>query len=313
MLQATESLIPIILLVGLGTLLFKVGFITSESRAGMDKFTYWVALPSLFIHQLSDTDFQGLETGGLLMVLAIAIVATALLATAVGFLLRLDADRIGVFVQVGFRGNMAFVGLPLIIFALQGNSDSERLVASALIALAAMVPLNNLLAVMALVMARHGLSWAVLGKLIKKVLFNPLIISAVLGSLLGWFNLALPVVIDRPFELLGQTALALALVSLGGALIELEMRGRVGLATTAGTFKVVAVPLVTYGIALLWGLPAEQTFIVMIFAACPAATASYILTTQIGGDDALAAASIVVSTFLSFAALAVVLVFVPAV
>jgi malate permease and related proteins len=311
-LQATESLIPIILLVGLGTLLFKVGFITSEVRGGMDKFTYWIALPSLFIHQLSATDFRGLETGGLLMVLTLSIVATALLATAVAFVLRLDTDQVGVFVQVGFRGNMAFVGLPLIIFSLNGTGDSERLVASALIALAAMVPLNNLLAVMALVMARHGMSWSVFGTLIKKVAFNPLIISAVLGGLLGWFNLALPVVIDRPFELLGQTALALALVSLGGALIELEMRGRLGLATAAGGFKVAAVPLVTYGLALLWGLPADQTFIVMVFAACPAATASYILTTQVGGDDALAAASIVVSTFMSFAALAVVLVFVPA-
>lgn len=308
MLQATESLLPIILLVGLGTLLFKAEFITPEIRQGMDKFTYWIALPSLFIHQLAATDFHGLETGGLLLVLGIATVATAVVAALVALVWGLDSDQNGVFVQVGFRGNMAFVGLPLIIFALGNGVGSDELVASALIALAAMVPLNNLIAVMALVMAQHGLSWSVVGRLSKKVLLNPLIVSAVLGSLLGWFELRLPVMIDRPFELLGQTALALALVSLGGGLIELEMRGRIGLATAAGAFKVTVVPLITYGLAVWWGLPAEQIFIVMVFAACPAATASYILTTQLGGDDALAAATIVISTFLSLPALAVVLI-----
>ena len=132
-----------------------------------------------------------------------------------------------------------------------------------------------------------------------------MIISAVLGSLLGWFDLALPVVIDRPFELLGQTALALGLVSL------VHGRGEDDQLTPVLNDDLFAVCTRRCdGIASfrVGGLPAEQTFIVMIFAACPAATASYILTTQIGGDDALAAASIVVSTFLSFVALAVVLV-----
>ena len=308
MLQATESLLPIILLVGLGALLFKVEFITPEIRQGMDKFTYWIALPSLFIHQLAATDFQGLETGGLLLVLAVATVASALVATVIPLVMGLDSHQNGVFVQVGFRGNMAFVGLPLIIFAVGNGVGSDELVAAALIALAAMVPLNNLISVMALVMARHGISWSVLGRLTRQVLLNPLILSAVLGSLLGWFELRLPVMIDRPFELLGQTALALALVSLGGALLELEMRGRIGLATAAAGFKVTALPLITFGFALWWGLPAEQVFVVMVFATCPSATASYILTTQIGGDDALAAATIVISTFLSLPALAAVLI-----
>jgi predicted permease len=115
------------------------------------------------------------------------------------------------------------------------------------------------------------------------------------------------VVVDRPFELLGQTALALALVTLGGALIDLEIRGRLGLAFAASAFKVTVAPLITLSLALWWDLPTDHIFVVMIFAACPAATASYILTTQIGGDEAFAAAGIVVSTGLSLISLAMVL------
>ena len=47
----------------------------------------------------------------------------------------------------------------------------------------------------------------------------------------------------------------------------------------------------------------------MVFAACPTAVASYVLTTQLKGDAGLAAATIVLSTLLSLASLAAVLAF----
>ncbi len=307
MFQALESLIPILLLIGLGATLFKGGFVTSEIRSGLDKFIYWVALPSLFIHKLSATDFRALEAGNLVLVLIIVAVAASLLAALFGAVMRLSKDQFGVFIQIGFRGNMAFVGLPLIIFAMEAGGMPPDLVASALIALAALAPLNNLISVLALVMAQQGLSWGVLGRLTRKVISDPLIISALIGSLLGWYGVTLPVVIDRPFEMLGQTAITLALISLGGALIELEIKGRLGLSITASVFKVGIMPLLAYGLTVAWNLPPDQTFIAMVFAACPAATVSYILTTQLGGDDALAAAGIIISTLCSFVSLAVVL------
>lgn len=307
MFQATESLIPIILLVALGAGLYKAGFMDAALRRGLDRFTYWVALPSLFIHSLSNTDFGALQAGDMVLVLAISVIVASLLAAALAFLMGLSRDAFGVFVQLGFRGNMAFVGLPLIIFAVDQPGTSGALVASALIALAALVPLNNLIAVLALYLAQHSLSWRLLRQLSVKVITNPLIASALIGGVLGWMGWRLPVVIDRPFELLGQTAIALALVSLGGALIELGIKGRIGLSVVVSGFKVAVVPLIAFGLAYAWRLPPEQTFVVMVFSACPAATASYILTTQLGGDDSLAAAGIIVSTLLSLISLAVVL------
>ena len=301
-----SSLVPIILLVILGAVLFKWAFVTPQIRGGIDKFTYWVALPSLFVHDLADTDFAALETAGLLLVLVVATVAAAVVAALVALISGLSRQRFGVFVQIGFRGNTAFVGLPLIVFAAGGTDDG--LVTLALVALAALVPLNNLIAVAALVMAQQKLTLRTLARVFGKIFTNPLIISAVIGAAIGLLGWNIPAMIDRPLELLGQTALALALVALGGALIELNVTERVGLSIGAALFKVVAVPLITWGFALLFALPADQAFVVMVFAACPSATASYILTTQLGGDDAFAAAGIVISTVLSLPALAVVLV-----
>ncbi len=309
MIQAATSLIPIILLVILGAALFQGGFMDSALRRGLDRFTYWVALPSLFIYDLSGTDFGELQAQNLLATLFILIVGSAIVAALVAALFRMKDEHSGVFVQLGFRGNLAFVGLPLIIFASEGVAGGDLLVASALVALAVLVPVNNFIAVLALIVARHKIDRRVWGRFFIKLATNPLILSALIGILIGAMGWTLPTVVGRPFELLGQTAIALALVSLGGALVELEMKGRFALATATGAFKVIFVPLMAYGLALLWGLPPMKTFILMVFAACPSSTASYVLTTQLGGDDAFAAAGILASTILSLLPLALVLIF----
>ncbi|MFU8803661.1 MAG: AEC family transporter [Bradymonadaceae bacterium] len=307
MFLAIESLIPIVLLVALGAALLKWGFITPEVRGGMDRFTYWIALPSLFVQQLAGTDFQELAAGGLILVLALGALAAAVVAAVVAFLLGLSRDRLGVFVQAGFRGNLAFVGLPLIIFALGGAGVEAGLVAASLVALAVLVPISNIMSVFTLLAPGQGISFRLMPRLGLQLAKNPLIISALLGGFLGWMAWRLPVIIDRPLELLGQTALALALVSLGGALIELDVRGHIKLAIGAGLLKIAAMPAITYGLCLALSLPDDQILVAMIFAACPTATASFIMTTQLGGDKGLAATCVVVSTVMSLGSLVVVL------
>lgn len=306
--QAVESLVPIILLVCLGSALFMNDRILSrEVRRGFDRFTYWIALPSLFIHNLSGTDFSGLETGNLVLVLMLASVIISLLAMAGARLMKLPKEYSGVFIQATFRGNLAFVGLPLVIFALNDKSMSTQLVTEALIALAALIPLYNIISIYSLISAKSKINSTIIIKILFQMIKNPLIISTVVGVFLGWMNWDLPMIVDRPFELLGQTALALALVSLGGALVQLEIRGNIRLSFIASLLKVAAVPIVTFGLCKMINLPAEQTYIAMIFAACPTAAASYILTTQLGGDEGLAASSVIVSTILSLAALTIIL------
>ncbi|MBA2665203.1 MAG: AEC family transporter [Bradymonadaceae bacterium] len=303
MFQAAESLVPIVFLVLLGAALLKTRFISEDVRSGLDRFTYWIALPSLFVHELSSTDFGAMAAGQLVLVLALTVIAGCFLAACVAAILGLSRENFGVFVQAGFRGNLAFVGLPLIIFSLSGAQAADGLVAAALVALAALVPLANTLSVIVLVVSRHCLSFRMVPQLAMRLVKNPLIISAALGGLLGLLGWRLPVFIDRPLQLLGQTALALALISLGGVLVQLELRGRLGLAFAASLLKVVAIPAISYGLCLAFALPADQTFVAMVFAACPTASASFILASQLGGDQALAATCVFMSTILSLGAL----------
>lgn len=308
MLQAAESLVPIILLTGLGAFLSFSGFLNAEIRSGMDRFTYWIALPSLFLHSLSGTDFRQLDAGGLVLVLVLSTLIIIAAAAIIARFNRMQREFSGVFIQASFRGNLAFVGLPLIIFSLNDEAMSSEPVSEALLAIAALMPVYNVFSIFVLLPRTEKSKRAMLQQLLGQLLRNPLILSAVAGGFLGWMGWSLPVIVDRPLQLLGQTALALALVSLGGALFMLEMRGNLRLALFSSLLKVVAVPAVTWVLAVLLNLTTEQTFIAMVFSACPAASASYIMATQLKGDPGLAAAAVLISTILSMAALTIILI-----
>src|SRR5690606_10074952 len=109
--------------------------------------------------------------------------------------------------------------------------------------------------------------------------------------------------IARSLDALSRLALPLALLSIGGSLVVVPVKGRLGPALASSLLKVAAAPLAGIAAARLLGAVPEVTIVAVIFLACPTAAASYVLARQLNGDEALAAASVVVSTILSLVSL----------
>ncbi len=65
--------------------------------------------------------------------------------------------------------------------------------------------------------------------------------------------------------------------------------------------------MIVYGLGLAAGLGSAELRIALVLASCPTAAASFVMARQMGGDEALASGSIVLSTVLSAASLAIVL------
>jgi hypothetical protein len=74
----------------------------------------------------------------------------------------------------------------------------------------------------------------------------------------------------------------------------------------AAVIKLSVGPVVGYFAAGWLGVGRVETAVALIMLACPTAVASYVLTEQLGGDSALSAGAVVVSTILSIASLAAV-------
>jgi predicted permease len=67
----------------------------------------------------------------------------------------------------------------------------------------------------------------------------------------------------------------------------------------ATVIKLVLMPALVLGLALLLGLPPISRDVALLFAALPTATSAYILARQLGGDAELMAALITAQTLLA--------------
>ncbi len=301
-----NTLAPVFLIIALGAVLGWRGFISDSLRAGLTRMCYWVGLPCLLfvkISQAKSIDAAAWEIAIIILIGTAVMIAVSLLAAR---LMHCHAARVGTFVQAGFRGNLAYVGLAIIVLLFP-----PEFVASTALAMAPVVVVYNVAAVVALLVSEHRLSAAAIKKIALSVITNPLLISCTAGIVWMFarmhFGLKMPVFIGRTLTNIGQFALPLALMCVGGSLASTSLKGHFSLAIVASVIKVALGPLLGYAAARLLGIGQTETAIAMIMLACPTAVASYILTEQLNGDTSLAAGSIVISTILSAVALSVVI------
>lgn len=301
-----STLLPLFLVIALGAALARGGFFQAGVTAGLNRLIFWVGLPALIFGSLSTAERSDSRPGLLLVAMLVATLLTALAAWGLAALIRLPRLSHGTFVQAVFRGNLAFVGLPVIL-SLPGLPLTP-----ALLVIAPMMIVYNLLAVVALVASRRGLRLSALGSVFGEVAKNPLILSSLAGGLAYLFGWRLWPPLETAVIQVGRMAVPLALLVIGSALVTLPLRGNIRLAAFAAAGKTVLSPLLGLGVGLALGLPQDALFTLVILMACPTAAISYSMTCQLGGDEALAAGGIVASTIASALALGTILLLLPA-
>jgi predicted permease len=101
--------------------------------------------------------------------------------------------------------------------------------------------------------------------------------------------------------------LPLALIAIGGSLAGIQLKGQITHAFAATFLKLIIAPAIGFLVAQAIGLSTEQTKVALIYLACPSAAMSYVLANQIGGNDSLAASTVVISSALAVLSLGAVL------
>lgn len=303
-----NSLGPVFLVIALGWALRRAEFLSINALQDINRLIYWVGLPSLLFYKIAGASLAFKEAGDLFLVTMGATGSVIILSYLVAKQLGVPRGSEGTFVQASFRGNLAFVGLPVVVYAFSSPRQSAAAEASALLAFGPLVVVYNVASVLALLASRSAPNARALNAMGRGLITNPLLISCGAGVLYSFMGWPLPVMAERSFAAIGQMALPLALICLGGALATTRLRGRLSWSLSAAVVKVMVMPLVGFGLAWLLGMSSESTRIVLILLACPTAAASYVLVRQLGGDEALASGAILISTLLAAVSLAVILV-----
>ena len=294
---ALNAVAPIVLMVAIGYLLKKFGFMNAEFSRAANKLVFRLFLPAMLflnvykIEDLGNMDFGFMlyGAGGLVVVFLLAIPAV-LLATK-------KPERRGVLVQAAFRSNYALIGLPLAesLFGKEG-------IAVATLLSAAVIPMLNILAVISLSIFKEGADKPSVKKILLGIVKNPLIGSIVLGvvavgirAVVVRYGIAFRLTHIRPvYTVLGylsNIATPLALLVLG-AQFEFSAIRSMWREILFGTLtRTVAVPILGLGIAyFVFGSHfggAHFAAFVSVFAT-PVAVSSVPMAQEMGSDAALA-------------------------
>ena len=316
------SILPVCLLVVLGAVLCRSRFLPDEFFTQMNRLGFWLLLPALLFSTIAKAPASAGATGlrvGLL--LCACSVAVTLVGWLVSRALRLPGGSARSLMQAAMRGNLAYTGLPVLIYTFGEHSAPA---AVAVFALAPTIPFYNFWAVLILTgkdtaredarppraetsVWRASVLASRLLRTLTAVLRNPLIIGCGLGLLLLKSGLHLPDGLFNVVEALGRAALPCALLALGAGLTPDKLRASCRPALAATALKLVAMPVLGYAGARLLGFNSETLLITLLYLASPCAVTSYVMAEQMGADRELAGAAIVLSTLLCLPVMALIL------
>ncbi len=305
--QIFNTLAPVFLLIAAGAGLQAAKFVSPSFLKEANRVTYWLGLPALLFSQLATSLHHG---GGAGRMFAVTLAGTVLAigaGYAVAWLLKIPGPAIGTFVQGGFRGNLAFVGLP-VIFSLPDAAIFGGLSArtAAVLTVAPMMVIYNIAGVVVLLLSQHRLGWSMVKPFVKQLVTTPPLLATLAGiayAALGW---TLPSFLDKALTSLGEMALPLGLLGVGGSLITVKLGANWRSPLASALVKTALSPLLGWLVARAFGVGGLELKMVLILMATPTAIVSYTMALELKGDEPLAAGAIALSVLTSVGSLAVV-------
>lgn len=281
------AICPIFLLMLLGYALKSMKLVDRKVFDGMNKLVFKVFLPVLLFRNIYDTETSQVFDAKLVVFAVVGVLAVFILGCFLVKWLTPDNSRRGVMLQGFFRSNYSILGIPLVDYVC-GTSGLVSLM------VAVVVPLFNVLAVISLERFRSGS--INIGKMAKGVITNPLIIGCLLGILFLFTGLKLPSVIDKAAGDAAKIATPLAIIVLGASFDFSALGGRVKELLITVSARLLVIPLIAIGAAVLLGFSGEALACIMVIFGSPVAVSSFAMAQQMGGDEPLAAQVVVVSS-----------------
>ena len=282
---------PVFFIVFIGFFLKKKSIINENFNKTASQIVFTITLPALAFQKISSTNYKEVFNLKLILYVNIALLGMFLFAWLISYFISKNGKDQGAFIQGSFRSNFAIIG-----FALIHNAFGADALAQAAIILAFIVPLYNILSVVALTVPMHKEGTTNVKKIIKDILTNPLIISAVVAIPFSYYGVTFHPVIAKTLNYLATLTLPLALLSIGGSLSFYSVKKDFLLAFVATIIKILLIPFILVIISIQLGYKGLELGILFFLFGCPTAVASYIMAEAMGSNSKLAVNIILMTT-----------------
>lgn len=296
MLLVAAALLPVFLLIIMGFGLKRILLKEDAHWLGVEQLVYYVLFPSLLFQTLARADLASVPVAGVGGALLIAVLLMAGLCFALRPVLM---KRMGV-------NGPAFTSIfqcacrwqTYVALAVAGNLYGAVGLTLASVAMVAMIPILNIMAVWVLAhyAAPTRLSWAHILLTIAK---NPFIWACALGLAANLTGVSFPTFVNDLIDALGRSSLALGLLVVGAGL---QLKGVLrpdAPAILTCVLKLIVMPAFAIGLGLAFKLTGPNLAIVACCASVPTASSAYVLARQMGGDAPLVAEILTLQTALA--------------
>jgi predicted permease len=227
--------------VAIGYVLRRSGLLAAEDARPLNSLLVYVALPALIFGTVHDATLDW-SFAALPAIAWVVVVAGLAVSFAITRVLKLDGPRTGAFMLVAVFGNTAYMGYP-VATALLGDAGLVRAIISDIF--------GNTIAIISLgtfVVSRFGEHGFKVNPLREVLTFPPFI---ALAAALLLHSVTIPAGLSAWLDALGTLVVPMIMISVGLTLKPAALGGHLRPALLVAALKLVALPLLAWGLALL--------------------------------------------------------------
>lgn len=294
LLFSLNATVPVFLMMVLGFFLHRKTKLLNDSFAGyLNTFVFQAALPVQLFKNLSESDFHTVWDGRIVLFCFAVSLASILIMAAASLPLG-DRSLRAEFIQAGYRGSQALLGAAL-MQNIYGDTGPLALV------LIGAVPLYNVAAVVILTLMAPGghLDRRTMGRTLKGIVTNPIILGIGAGLLWSLLKIPQPVIMQRAVSSLAATATPLGLLALG-ACIDLKRIAACWKPTVVCSVCKLVIFAALFLPAAVWiGCRGEVLVAMLVMLASPATVSSFSMARSMGHEGTLTSGAVMLTTVCS--------------
>lgn len=226
LLQVLGITLPIFLLIGLGYVATRQGLFDQAMLKGLSTFAIFFALPAVLFRSISSNSFADLIVPEFFLAYAGAsITVFAFMYVLVRYILKEHGQRAAMWALGSSFSNTLMIGLPIYTLMFGLEAFVIPLAMIVLVETLIMLPMSLVLAESS-GQSHQSLLPRIVNSL-KPLTRNPLMIAIAVGIVASVFSVPIPAVVDRVVDLLAVTVSGVALVGIGGMLVNVP-KGAIG-------------------------------------------------------------------------------------
>lgn len=300
--QVLELVSPVFLVILTGFIMSRVFPIFKPDAADiLIRFSFYVAVPALLIYSLTKTPIERIFHVRYLAIYGgTTLFAFVLMLLVSRFLTHRNLAQSTIIGALCSLTNMGFIGLPLTL-ALLGQSA----VAPATMAILALVIFFYPLTII-LINFDNGNDVKLATRLLqvsKEIITNPIILPAIVGTILSIFAISPPKFIDSYFAILQNALTPCALFAIGLSIEFDKIKDNIVGISFITLIKLIALPAFALLLCNFFEIQPLYTVMTVIAVAVPPAKSVFVIANKYGLLPKEAAATISFATMLSMGTL----------